>query len=383
MIVQPTPWSRWGTAVVVGMVLALMGAPARAASRSAALDYHATADCPDGAHFSAVVAKRLGYNPFRAEAAQQVIVRITRAGRELEGRLEWRDGAGGWLGDKRLPSHSGDCVELVRAMGLALAIQFQLMMTVPAEPEVKVPPSPSAPPLSPPPLSTSPSATGGAGGAPAPSANPPLLNPSAVESIGALAPLPSPDATATATVKEGDGTPKPNDEGARGRGANQRIYLLGGGGGLALGVAANPIAIGRLFGAVNWSHVLISVEGEIGWSTTMHSADGAGFSQRNLLGGVAGCGVFRPWGACLLAKVGQLQVAGFGLDVPATATGVLAEAGVRFIVTHTLGSRFEIGGHADGLASLTTGTVLVDLTEAWSTPRFTAVFGVDLGVRFW
>jgi hypothetical protein len=362
--------------VVVGAFVALIGGSAHAGNRSATLDYHATPECPDGAHFGAVVAKRLGYNPFRAEAAQRVIVRITRAGRDLEGRLEWRDGTGGWLGDKRLPSRSGDCVELVRAMGLALAIQFQLMVTVPGESELKLPPSPAPPP----PVSLAPPL---ASGPPSPSPSPPQTGPT-VETIVSPAPTDTPpEVIATAKQPEAPAAPKQNDGETRGRQVNQRGYLVGGGAGLALGAAASPIAVGRVFGAVTWAHLLIAAEGEIGWSSTTRSADGAGFSQRNLLGGVAGCGVLRPWGACLLAKMGQMRVAGFGVDVPATATAVLAQAGVRFIVTHTLGPRFEITGHADGLASLTTGTVLVDLTEAWSTPRFTAVIGVDAGVRFW
>src|SRR4051812_11079394 len=103
-------------------------------------DYTAAPGCPDTEAFEAVVRGRLGYNPFRANANERVIVRIDAAGRALEGRIEWRDAAGGWIGEQIFPSRTGDCGELARAMGFALALQIQLMATTAAAPGAEATP---------------------------------------------------------------------------------------------------------------------------------------------------------------------------------------------------------------------------------------------------
>ena len=51
-------------------------------------------------------------------------------------------------------------------------------------------------------------------------------------------------------------------------------------------------------------------------------------------------------------------------------------------MTHRLGSRFQIGAHADGLALITQGVVTLDGMPVWTTPRLAALFGADIGVRF-
>src|SRR5688572_14895949 len=114
---------------------------------AAQLDYGAAPGCPSVAGFEAVVTGRLGYSPFRASAGERVIVRIESSGRTLEGRLEWRDATGGWIGEQTFPSRTGDCNELARAMGFALALQIQLMATTAsATPrEAATPPAASAP----------------------------------------------------------------------------------------------------------------------------------------------------------------------------------------------------------------------------------------------
>jgi len=39
-------------------------------------------------------------------------------------------------------------------------------------------------------------------------------------------------------------------------------------------------------------------------------------------------------------------------------------------------------GHAEGLVRLTQGTVTLDSVPVWTTPRFAALLGVDIALRF-
>ena len=135
-----------------GLALALAGlagGAAHATELTMQLDYSVAPSCPDPDVFRAIVSGRLGYNPFRADAPGRVLVRIESMGRALEGRLEWRDSAGERMGEHTFPSRTGDCGELARAMGFALALQVQLLATAAPEPPPP-PPAPVPPPAAPP-----------------------------------------------------------------------------------------------------------------------------------------------------------------------------------------------------------------------------------------
>ncbi len=324
-------------------IATLSGGAARATQLEAQLEYGAAPGCPGAREFQAVVTGRLGYSPFRADARDRVIVRIEASGRALEGRLEWKGNAGGLIGEHAFPSRSRDCVELARAMGFALALQIQLMATTAAESRA----SEAAPPTSVPPAET-------------------------------VAAAPPPLSLVTA--------PKPATTSRDAR--NAGLHLAGPsitvGVGAALGVDVSPttVPLGRLFGALEWSHVAVELAAELSGPSSTHRADGAGFSQQLLLASVAGCGVRGRWSTCLVAKLGEMRVVGEGIDVRATSFGLVAQAGLRLALTQRLGSRFRITAHADGLALVTQGVVTLDATPVWTTPRLAASFGADLGVRF-
>jgi hypothetical protein len=308
---------------------ALDGGAARGTEMAMQLDYSVAPTCPGPDDFQAIVSARLGYDPFRADAPARVMVRIEAVGRTLEGRLEWRDNAGDRMGEHTFPSRTGDCGELARAMGFALALQIQLLASATVEP---LPPPPPPPP----------------------------------------APAPPPTA---AIVKKPETVTSPDTA------PSGPSLTAGAGAAAGFGVGSSVVPVGRLFGAARWAHVAVELAAEMG-ASSMHQADGSGFSQRQLLGTLAGCGVRRPWSLCLVAKLGQIRVVGEGVDVPATATGALVQTGIRLAVTHTLGGRFEIAAHADGLTLLTQGTVTLDSAPVWTTPRFVALVGADVGVRF-
>ena len=151
---------------------------------------------------------------------------------------------------------------------------------------------------------------------------------------------------------------------------------------MGLGIASSPVPLGRLSGTVGWTHFALELAGEVSTSSTFRRTDGSGFSQQEIFGSVAGCGVRRPWSACLVAKFGELRVDGQGIDVPTTATAFMAQTGLRLAVTHSLGGRFVIAAHADGLALLTRGIVKLDSVPVWTTPRLGAALGADIGIQF-
>jgi hypothetical protein len=341
--VAPKRWLVCATAVA----LAAIGTPregrARTADVSARLDFDAAPGCPTIGAFEAIVTGRLGYSPFLPDAPDRVIVQIEATGRTLQGRLEWRDRNGESIGEQTFPSRSGDCAELTGAMGFALALQIQLMATLATEtrsPPAAAQPTKIAQPETPPALSS---------------------------------------AAPAGTVRAESTNLGPTESSTRSRGPSVQ---MGAGASAGLGVSSEPVALGRLFATIEWSHLAVELAGEASSPSTTHRADGAGFSQEEFLASLAGCGVWSPWSACAVTKIGELRVVGQGVDVPLAASGLMLQAGLRLAASHSLGSRTFIVARAEGLARLTQGTVTLDSMPVWSTPRFAAVLGVDLGVRF-
>ncbi|HVV52145.1 MAG TPA: hypothetical protein VHO06_20925, partial [Polyangia bacterium] len=138
----------------VVLVFAMAGVSREGRARTVVLatqlDYLAAPGCPSAARFAAVVTGRLGYDAFSSDAQDRVVVRIEATGRTLEGRLEWHDAGGAVIGEQTFPSRTGDCDELTRAMGFALALQIQLMAATVGEnrppPVTPAPVPPRAPP---------------------------------------------------------------------------------------------------------------------------------------------------------------------------------------------------------------------------------------------
>ena len=105
-------------------------------------------------------------------------------------------------------------------------------------------------------------------------------------------------------------------------------------------------------------------------------------TAEEFLASVAGCGVRSPFSLCAIGKVGELRVAGQGVDVPLTASGLMVQSGLRLTAWHTFGYRTYIMARAEGLVRLTDGTVTLDSMPVWSTPRFAALLGIDVAIRF-
>ena len=336
---------RLGRAAWLGFaaITTLAEPAARGGQLAAHLDYLATAGCPVSGDFETVVARRLGYSPFRSDASEHVVVRIEGSGRALLGRLEWRNAAQQWIGERTFPSRSGDCGELVRAMGFALALQLQLMAAT--APRTAALPRVAEPP-------------------PTEASAPPTV----------VAPLPT---TTTTTV-----TATPTAETPTTAPRSGLSIAAGGGASVAVGLAPTAIVVGRIFGAVAWSRVALELGAEASTSSVLHRSDGSGFSEQLRLGTIAGCGLRGAWSACLMGKVGQIRIVGQGVDVPASPSGILFQAGLRLAVTQTLGRHAQVVVHAAGLSPISGRTVTLDSMPVWTTPRVAADLGIDLAVRF-
>ena len=372
-------WSPCAGAVALGLtaMIAAREGLAGTAQMATRLDYGAAPGCPAAPEFEAVVAGRLGYDPFRKGAPERVIVRIEPAGKSLEGHLEWRDATGGWIGEQTFPSRTGNCAEIARAMGFALALQFQMMVVLGAESHTA-----SAPPSRPSPPSPAPSPTAKvASAAVAPSAP----AGTSTTALPAASPTPAtapPDPTPTASPPRSPAVAVASDQPPAVRSPWSRPSFAVGAGGAVAFSSANSLAAGRLFGTVAWSHHAFELAGEVSVPSETRRADGAGFSQQEVLAEIAGCGVFMPWNACVLAKVGQLRVAGEQVDAPATPRALMVQTGLRLGYVHALGKRFELGGHVDGITRITQATVTLDSFPVGTTPRLALALGLDAAIIF-
>ncbi len=309
-----------------------------------ALEYSAAATCPDADVFAATVTERLGYDVFSADAPSRVLVGVTSNGASFTGRMEWRDPQGNWAGDRAFPDHRGDCEDLVRAMAFTLALQLLLTDVQSASPAAD---TESAAPES--------TAT-----APAPHPPPPA------EETRVPAP-PNPIRPAPRPLHHTRSRPVP---------------FLGAGSLVGFGLAARALPFVHVAGGTHWPRGTLSLAAEASLPATVRRADGAGFSQRQVLASLAGCGTRPPWSVCGVVKAGRVSVTGRDIDMPATAHGPLFAAGLRAAATLRLSRHVHLSPSAEALVLPILWSVTLDDTPAWTSPRFVETLGVDLEYRF-
>jgi hypothetical protein len=326
------------------------------------LQYEAAPSCPGTEALKAVVAARLGYDPFADDAPNRVLFRIAPKASSLNGRIEWRDAEGRWAGDQTFSMASGDCLRLTRTMGLALAVQIQLLReasTAPAvdperlletEPAAKAPAeAPNAKPAGPNAKPAGPNAKPAGEGVPSTLEDEPQGGSSIV------------------------GAPGPN---------SHRVFEIGAGSAVGFGMAPHPILLGRIFGRIAWQHSSIQLSAQVSLPATARRADGAGVSEQLLLLGAAGCESLERWSACLLVNAGRVSMAGQDIDHPTSTRLPYVDVGLRAGFSQPLGARVVMNVHADGLVVLTRWTASLDEIPVWTMPRFAAAVGIDIGVQF-
>ena len=319
---------------------------ASAGQLAVTLEYAAPPECPNAGDFRTIVIGRLGHDPFRLGAPERVLVQIASHDPGYEGGIEWRDAVGNWAGDRTFPSRSDDCRDLARAMAFALALQIQLSASSGTSASAGA---------------TTPAETGGAAEAP--------VSPPAPQ---ATPPLPS----------ERKGVPAPTDAE---RAADRRdgpVLAIGAGAFVGIGVSSSPVPFGRVLGSVAWPHWSLELAAEVSLPSTVRRADGAGFTQQALLVGAAGCRALAPWSLCVIAKSGEIRIAGKDIDAPASSSGPLVETGLRLAVIQPLGRRIYVDAQAEGMIIVTRWRVKLDQNLVWTSSRFAETIGFDFGVRF-
>jgi hypothetical protein len=321
---------------------------ADAGAIAVALEYSAVPGCPDVSDFKSIVVGRLGYDAFRENAPDRVLVDIASRGSAFEGRIEWRNAEGRWAGDRTFPSRSDDCGEIGRAMAFALALQIQFS----ARARVFSSPSRTVAP-------TEAGNTSGTAPSPIPAsiANTPMSN---ARETGP---------TVTKATTSPILAPRPT-------------LAIGAGASLGFGLSSGAVPFARAFGSMAWPHSSLELAVEVAWPTTTRREDGAGFSQQQLLVGVAGCGDFQPASACLLAKAGAIRIVGKDIDNPRSPWAPILETGLRLAVQQSFGRHFYLAARAEGMVNVTRWRVSLDQNLVWTSPRFAATIGLDLGVRF-
>ncbi len=321
---------------------------AQGASYTVRIDYAGGPGCPDTQAFAALVSARLGYEPFVDEAPDRVLVHIMSRGAALEGRIEWRDLNGRWVGDQSVPMASKDCRHLARALAAALAVQIQLLATT-TVPDGTTRPANGAMRL--------------------PEASAQSIAPSSP-----IVPISPSDRRAPALGVEpttSDAPPRPRP-----------VFAMGVGSAIGVGMSSIPVLVGRLLGSLAWQHLAIELGAEVSVPTTTRRVDGSGFTQQHVLASAAGCAMFAPWSTCLLTKTGEVRMAGKDIDRPSSAVAPVIEAGARVGIGQIFGRRFLVDAHVDGLANLVRWSAALDRVPVWSAPRFCAAIGIDAVVRF-
>jgi len=306
-----------------------------------ALEYTVPDACPSAADFRSVVARRLGYEPFREDASERVLVIVVPAGNGLEGRFQWLGSTGHASGEQSFPSGQRDCGELVRTMGLALAVQIHLLAT--ASEEDGTPPT-----------------TGDAS--------------SSAETKPKPKPAPTPTRASQPVAPPGDATPSSDR-------ANARPFL-GAGVSAGFGVAPTVVPLFRVFGGVAWPHVMLELGGELSTRSHGEREDGAGFEQQLFLASFAACGTYEKLSACALTKAGAVRVSARGVDEPRSPDGAVVELGLRLDFRQPLGAWGFVAPRASVLGNLNRWTVTLDNLPVWKAPTVGAEVGIDAGVVF-
>lgn len=340
--------------------VALLGgdAFAQAAPFSVNLDYAADSGCPNETAFKDMVSAELGYDPFQANVSDQVVVRITRRGRAVDGRIEWRNSAGDWVGDQVLPLASTDCGRAASATAFALALQVQLLERRYAQAEHETPEIPAE--------------------VPATDSQQDDAKPATSPSANDVKPAEEP---AVPPVAQNAVVPKAIEPSLPPVEPRFPIVAVGAGLNVGWGLSSSRNLLGRVFGGLEWRHVSaeFGVEGQP--PTTTRRNDGAGFEQQRIAAEGAACVKSPRWRSCFVANVGSVALAGH-VDQPISARVLIGELGMRVGMAQNLGRRLFLDAHADGLVNLNRWTVTLDRVPVWTTPRFSAALGLGIGVRF-
>ncbi len=298
------------------------------------------AGCPSESELQALVAARLGFDPFDPEARLQTAVAIVERKGRLSGTVELRDQDGKVVGSRHVEAPAGQCSALADSLALTLAIAIdpQLLTRAPAPPPAQEPPTPAVQ-------------------APQEAPAPPE----------ATAPNPQPPPT----------IPPP-------RAATNRIPLhweASAGATVAAGLLPQTAFGFFLQGSVRSGRFVGSIEGAVFPESVLPAAGGRVHTSA-IRGALRGCGVAGPFGFCLRVTGGAFRALGdgFRLDrrgmLPTATVGPLVFAERKFF--SGLIGRLALGLDVPLLRS----SVYVGSEEVWQAPTLALDAGASLGWEF-
>lgn len=296
--------------------------------------------CPDEAAFKGLVKSQLGYDPFRPGSRYKVLARTEAEEDGLTASVQWSDASGAPRGERELTQAGDDCAGFARAVSFAVAVQIQLL-----EEETESAASAATP--SEPGRGDEPPAT------PEDSKpSPPRLEPTLDDERGR--------------------------QDRMGSDASLR-WMVGAGPAVGLGLIAGPAIEARVFAGVRYDRLLLELGAEASLPSRHTTTNGEGFDQRVVLGSLAECVFLGSLSSCLVTKVGRFQVHGFGVDVPRSSSGVVAELGPRLALNEELGT-WATAFRVEVLATLVPWKVTLTQEEVWKAPVVSGLVGVDLAI---
>jgi hypothetical protein len=307
------------------------------------LQYDATAltSCPSKAEFRGKVAELLGYDPFVAEASRTVSIRISETPKGLLGLLQWRASDGALQGERHFDDP--DCRKLAQNIAFAVTVQIQLLN------------SPRQPPAA-----------------------------------------PAPEEEATPARAQHQPTPEPRSSQPRSEKHSTQIeptrpdppaskqFELGAGTGPFVVFGWSPKAtLGGSFFLVGRNDMLSTQLGiETSLSTRVERGDGSGFVTSILAGSASLCLRFHAAEACPVFRVGRVRVRGFGVDEPRSPSGLFSQAGLRLSLARQVWGSLEARGHGEAVGTLSAWRVQLNENDAFSSPPFSFLLGLDLVAYF-
>jgi hypothetical protein len=332
----PPSFTHAAAGCLVGLALVLMtrAAGADPPLAQATLSYErqkGAEECPDESALREQVARKLGYDPFRAEAAQHVSIVLAGGPKGLHARITMADSSAASpaaTASRQLDSGPGGCDELVQSVVLAVSLAIDPLSF--AHPR-----------------------------APASEGAPPAPNPPA-------APEAEPKAETKAATPD---APAPWNVG---------LSLAGRvGAGLVPAVSAGPV-IEAYLARKHWA-LVAQAGADLSTSSDTPAGGTAGVKGSLLRAGVGVCGVV-SW-VLLCARVDAGALEGSGTTAETSGATIYSDIALAPRLDLPLRRDFHLNVGGDLLAPLTPTKLRVTSTSSWTTPAIAGT--LQLGLGYW
>lgn len=284
--------------------------------------------CPSQQDFESKVASRLGYSPFDATAAAQVVVEFSKAGRALRAQLTSTSSSGS-VAQRQLEDGDPSCGPLAAAMVLAVA--------------VAVDPHPLLPGPAPEP-------------APAPEPQPPA--PALAAPTPAVAPVATPAAESPTAI----------------------AWEFGAGGGVAIGIAPTGVSGAVLLhasGAIGRGS--LGLELRLDLPSTRPAGTGS-VTSTLVLGTLLPCVGIDRFQVCAQVSAGALGASSSGLVGATSLSAPMVLVGGRVSAAFHLLRWLTVTPWVDVLGALTRVALVVDGAPVWVTPPASGLAGLRLSI---